>query len=63
MKGVNVTINPETEANTPYGLSYMAKGAYVQGKFIIVVGNLTLNNTIRVKYPAKDVEITLMKGL
>lgn len=63
MKGVNVTISPETTANTPYGLTYMAKGAYVQGKFIIVVGNLVEKNTIRIKYPANDVEITLMKGL
>ena len=63
MKGVNVIINPETNSDTPYGLTYIAKGAYVQGKFIVVVGNLTENNTIRIKYPSKDVEITLLKGL
>ncbi len=45
---------------TPYGKEYEAKGAYRQGKFIIVVGELKSNNTIRIKYPASDVELTFV---
>jgi uncharacterized protein YgiM (DUF1202 family) len=57
MEGVEVKISKTTKANTPYGFHYKAKGAYVQGKYIIVVGELKENNTIRIKYPKDDVEL------
>ena len=57
MNGVEVNIISTTKSPTPYGLSYKAKGAYVQGKYIIVVGNLELNNTIRIKYPKNDIQL------
>jgi len=57
MNGVEVKIKKTTEANTPYGYHYKAKGAYVQGKYIIVVGELKEDNTIRIKYPKDDVEL------
>jgi hypothetical protein len=52
--------NPKPHYPTPYGLKYEAKGAYRQGKFIIAVGNIENNNTVRIKYPASDVKITLI---
>ena len=49
---------------TPFGKKYQAKGAYRQGKNIIVVGYLAENssteNTIRIKYPASDVKLTMV---
>lgn len=42
----------------PFGLEYEAKGAYIQGKYIIVVGNLENNSTIRIKYPKENVNLT-----
>ena len=57
MEGVKVKITKSKDYPTPYGLEYEAKGAYVQGKYIIVVGNLEKGNTIRIKYPKKDVSI------
>lgn len=44
----------------PYGRNYEAKGAYRQGKFVIVVGRLNPDTTMRVKYPADDVELTFV---
>lgn len=45
----------------PYGTKYEAKGAYRQGKHIVIVGFLSKDgksdNTIRIKYPASDVKI------
>lgn len=57
MNGVKVTI---TKGNfpTPFGLEYQAKGAYIQNKHIIVVGNLKDNSTIRIKYPKENVKLT-----
>jgi hypothetical protein len=60
MKGVKVTINPTSEYHRPYGNTYEAKGFYVQGKNIIVVGDLKSGNTIRIKYPLKDVTIEII---
>jgi len=57
MNGVEVKIKSSTVANTPFGLVYKAKGAYVQGKYIIVVGQLNPDSTIRIKYPKTDVDL------
>jgi hypothetical protein len=57
MKKVIVTINTETNYPLPFGKHYEAKGAYRQGKFIIVVGEIKSNTTVRVKYPAEDVHL------
>lgn len=56
MNGVRVKI---TKGNfpTPFGLEYEAKGAYIQNKNIIIVGNLKDNSTVRVKYPKQNVEL------
>ncbi len=60
MNGVNVIISKKCTYPTPNGHSYLAKGAYRQGKFIIVVGRLGKQaNTIRLKYPADDVQIEM----
>lgn len=56
MNGVEVTIT-EGHFSTPFGLQYKAKGAYVQGKHIIVVGRLEPDNTIRIKYPKENVKL------
>jgi hypothetical protein len=55
--GVYVTITPTSDYPTPYGLEYAAKGCYVQKKNIIIVGHTELDNTIRIKYPLKDVTV------
>lgn len=64
MNGVHVEINNKSKKDypVPYGFSYKAKGAYRQGKYIIVVGVLkkTFENTIRIKYPYEDVTIKLI---
>ena len=57
MEKVVVEVSKDTVYPTPYGYKYEAKGAYRQGKFIIVVGELKSNSTIRVKYPATDVKL------
>lgn len=53
--------NISPEYPIPYGKKYEAKGAYRQGKYIVVVGYLSKDgksdNTIRIKYPASDVKI------
>tara|TARA_R110000868_G_scaffold14426_4_gene67190 strand:+ start:15202 stop:15381 length:180 start_codon:yes stop_codon:yes gene_type:complete len=56
MNGVKVSI---TNGNfpVPFGLNYEAKGAYVQGKYIVVVGRLNPDNTIRIKYPKSNVKL------
>ncbi len=56
MNGVKVTL-VKGDFPTPFGLEYTAKGAYVQGKNIIVVGNLNLDNTIRIKYPKTHIKL------
>jgi hypothetical protein len=38
--GVRVRISKDCKYPTPYGLHYIAKGAYRQGKFIVVVGHV-----------------------
>jgi len=53
-------LNESPRYPTPYGRNYDAKGAYRQGKYIVVVGNIKLNNTIRIKYPAEDVKLTFI---
>lgn len=50
-------INDNPSYPIPYGKKYEAKGAYRQGKYIIVVGNIENNNTIRIKYPASDLKL------
>lgn len=57
---VEVCINKTSNYPTPFGLIYDAKGFYIQGKYIIVVGNMDTNSTIRIKYPLKDVSIRLI---
>jgi len=54
-KGIKVAISEKTEYPTPYGYEYSAKGCYVNKKFLIVVGHLEKDNTIRLKYPMKDI--------
>lgn len=58
MLGVEVKVT-KGDFPTPYGLEYKAKGAYRQGKYIIVVGNLKDNSTIRIKYPHDKVNIQI----
>jgi len=41
-------------------LDYYAKGFYVQGKFAIIVGNLSNDSTIRMKYPIANVSIEMI---
>ena len=53
-------LNENPSYPTPYGKKYEAKGAYRQGKFIIVVGSIEQNNTIRIKYPASDLKLTFV---
>ncbi len=50
-------LNNNPNYPTPYGKHYEAKGAYRQGKFIIVVGEIKSNSTTRIKYPASDLEL------
>lgn len=45
---------------TPYGKKYEAKGAYRQGKYIVVVGEIKSDSTIRIKYPAADLKLTFL---
>lgn len=53
-------INKNPNYPIPYGKKYEAKGAYRQGKYIVVVGHLNPENTIRIKYPADDVKLTFV---
>ncbi len=53
-------LNENPSYPTPYGNKYEAKGAYRQGKFIVVVGELVSNSTIRIKYPATDLKLTFV---
>jgi hypothetical protein len=48
-----VTIGPET---------YHPKGFYYQGKYIILVGDVDKNHTIRRKERIEDVEIKIKKS-
>ena len=57
MKGVKVEIDPDYDGPLPFTRTYLAKGAYVQGKYIVVVGNLANDSTIRVKYKASVVKL------
>ena len=50
-------LNNNPDYPTPYGKQYEAKGAYRQGKFIVVVGEIKSNSTTRIKYPASDLEL------
>lgn len=52
--------NENPDYPTPFGLNYEAKGAYRQGKYIIVVGRLNPDTSIRIKYPAKDLKLTFI---
>lgn len=53
-------INTNPDYPTPFGLNYEAKGAYRQGKNIVVVGRLNPDNTIRITYPHSDVKLTFV---
>jgi hypothetical protein len=50
-------LNENPSYPTPFGKKYEAKGAYRQGKYIIVVGEIESNGTIRIKYPAQDLKL------
>jgi hypothetical protein len=50
-------LNENPSYPTPFGKKYEAKGAYRQGKYIIVVGEIESNSTIRIKYPAQDLKL------
>lgn len=52
--------NPKPDYPTPFGKKYEAKGAYRQGKYIVVVGTINPDSTIRVKYPASDLKLTFL---
>ena len=54
-KGIKVKISEKTNSSTPYGFEYKAKGCYVNKKNLIVVGHIENDNTIRLKYPMKDI--------
>jgi hypothetical protein len=60
MKGVRVKITPRSNYPTPFGLEYNAKGFYIQKKHIIVVGELSRDTTVRIKYPKDEVEISII---
>ena len=53
-------LNNNPDYPIPFGLNYEAKGAYRQGKYIIVVGNVAEDNAIRIKYPASDIKLTFV---
>lgn len=53
-------INESTKYPIPYGKNYEAKGAYRQGNYIIVVGEIKSNSTMRIKYPASDLKLTFI---
>jgi hypothetical protein len=57
MNGVKVKIDPNYCGYAPFGFNYEAKGAYIQGNFVIVVGNLKENTSIRMKYPKNIVNL------
>jgi len=65
MEGVIVEITKKKpDYPTPYGKKYEAKGAYRQGKYVVVVGCLPTmgnpENTMRIKYPASDLKLTFI---
>lgn len=62
ISGIHVKIKHDKNSNfpTPFGLDYYAKGFYVQGKFAIIVGNLSNDSTIRMKYPIANVSIEMI---
>lgn len=47
---------------TIYGEKFFPKGFYYQGKYIILVGDIITNNTIRRKERISDVEITIIEN-
>jgi hypothetical protein len=55
-------LNKNPNYPTPFGKIYEAKGAYRQGKYVVVVGCLSsygnYENTIRIKYPATELKLT-----
>jgi len=53
-------LNDKPSYPTPYGKKYEAKGAYRQGKYIVVVGCLSPENTVRIKYPVSDLKLTFV---
>lgn len=53
-------LNENPDYPTPFGKKYEAKGAYRQGKHIVVVGEIESDNTIRIKYPAQDLKLTFI---
>lgn len=63
MNGVEVTIKNKSGKDypLPHGREYIAKGAYRQTKYIIVVGIIKghYEDTVRIKYPQEDVTIKL----
>jgi hypothetical protein len=62
MEKVIVEILNETPSYlTPFGKKYEAKGAYRQGKHIVVVGEIKSDSTIRIKYPAGDLKLTFVQ--
>ena len=60
MQGVKVKIKKSSDYPTPFGLEYDAKGFYIQNKSIIIVGRINPDNTIRIKYPKDDIQITII---
>lgn len=67
IKGVKVEIiKSNNNYPLPFGRKYLAKGFYIQGKYVVVVGQIedkyenTTENTIRMKYPISDVKIELI---
>lgn len=54
---VIVALMPKTSP-APFGILYVAKGAYSQGKHMIVVGRIDKekgDSTIRIKYKKEDI--------
>ena len=60
IKGVRAIINKDTTAHTPYGYDYVAKGFYIQGKKVVVVGQVETGSTVRLSYPADDVHVKII---
>lgn len=57
---VKITRDKKSSFPTPFGLDYCAKGFYIQKKFAIIVGNLSDDSTIRIKYPIDNVSIEII---
>lgn len=59
-EGVRVELDGGCKSPMPFGRSYVAKGFYVQGKHVIVVGEQKTGSTVRLKYGLHEAKISLI---